>query len=115
MKNYTTQIVKPINCLWLVIDVNVKSNHWGSTRSLVIVAENEEEVKAFVTSTSDKGDAVSSKARIDCYPNWPENSLEGDHWMDDSEMDIEDCKIIQIGLANPDVSKGILVVDNIGS
>jgi hypothetical protein len=113
MTNYTTQVVKPINCLWLVIDPNITNRSYGNTRSVVIVAENEKEVIEFLDAAHDKGDAVSSKARIDSYLSWPEESLNNDFWMNDFRSKIDNCKIINIGIASSDISKGFLVVDNI--
>lgn len=110
---YVTQIVKPINYLWLVIDPNITNRSYGVTRSVVIVAESEKEVIEFLDIAHDKGDAVSSKSRIDSYPSWPEDSLNNDFWMNNFHSNISNCKIINIGIANPDVSKGFLVVDNI--
>jgi hypothetical protein len=47
--NHQTDInTKPIIYLWLVNDPTVKSSHWDTVRSVVISAENEEEVKMFM-------------------------------------------------------------------
>ena len=109
------QIVKPVNYLWLVINVTVKNNDWGRTRSFVIVAENEEEVKTFIKDLDNKNDAVSGKARIDSFPAWPEESLQDEYWINDASINIDECKFIQVGLASPSVSKGFLIIDNIGA